>query len=481
MTTRLQTFPPHVHLSRPRAVSPNTALSHIQTYLQTSETIPHLHPDCLFTESGPQTSNASGGGVILHQLRRVEQGLRGIVLKPEDVEGFDNEAAATAAAYAQSAAPEFLPESNDAALDARIAAQKETSQAMGAEMEDDGTAMLDGAPIENYQEQMRAQGLGVVEGEIGDRTNVVGAGPYIDNPTVQPTVSPTKKRKHEQVVAGEPLDKEARKRAKKERLMAERRRQNEAQQVQAQRRAQGEPVAPVTRVDDAMELDETRVLHDEAEASSTFLPQKISETQVEGQPADQDEAKEEAAERKRKRKNRNSEINMPPPAPSDVSIDYAMPLEGNPLRLSKSRSNDADAAKSRSARSPTPAEPASRKEKKRKREKDSAPTINGVHSHPPEPRHSTPPRSETQVKDSQSQPQTNGLNHITVPETPQLERVSSYPRKAISGDDDLQALVQEQDKERLAKERAERKREKKEKKAKKAELKQRARSVSSEL
>ncbi|KAI9841208.1 MAG: hypothetical protein M1837_000935 [Sclerophora amabilis] len=68
-------FPPRVtHSCCP--ILPSTALDLLQAFLVDAESSPHLHPDALLTEGGPQRSSA-GEGLILHNLRRVEAGLRG--------------------------------------------------------------------------------------------------------------------------------------------------------------------------------------------------------------------------------------------------------------------------------------------------------------------------------------------------------------------------------------------------------------------
>ncbi|KAL1302224.1 hypothetical protein AAFC00_002649 [Neodothiora populina] len=73
---------PH-HTSSP--LSPSTALHHLKTYLSLSETQPHLHPDAQLDPREIRFSTTGGpsGGLVLHNLRRVEKGLEGEVLAPE--------------------------------------------------------------------------------------------------------------------------------------------------------------------------------------------------------------------------------------------------------------------------------------------------------------------------------------------------------------------------------------------------------------
>ncbi|MCJ1351547.1 MAG: hypothetical protein MMC33_001531 [Icmadophila ericetorum] len=70
-------FPPtRAHTSKP--VAPSEALSLLQAYLLASASDPSLHPNALLTEEGPISATAgSETGLVLHNLRRVEAGLRG--------------------------------------------------------------------------------------------------------------------------------------------------------------------------------------------------------------------------------------------------------------------------------------------------------------------------------------------------------------------------------------------------------------------
>lgn len=237
---------------------------------------------------------------MLHQLRRVEKGLRGEVLRPEDdMEGFDTTSYPISSVQRND---EELPQGNDTALDARIASLRKGAQAAAGEEEAEHTPMLGDVPIENYQEQMRHQGRGIFEGEIDSRTNVIGA-LRVNTP------SQGKKRRHEEMNGDTPLqDKEARKQAKKAR--------NKERQLQKQNAGKdtAEPGEP-------MELDETRELHDEVGPSSNFLSDKIFET-VAGpsaaniDEAEQPDAKERWDERKkrRKQKHRKSDVDIETPA-----------------------------------------------------------------------------------------------------------------------------------------------------------------------
>ncbi|KAH7062444.1 hypothetical protein B0J12DRAFT_237987 [Macrophomina phaseolina] len=159
----LRAYPPHVILGS-KSLSTDATQKLIATYLEDSESNAHLHPDALLTTSNVQfaPSGGSQGGVILHNLRRVEAGLRGEVLKPE------------------------VPDvSDDMVLDGMI---DETQQRIQIEQE--------------QQED------GIEVGEIGQRTNVVADG--VDIPEVVAEDG-------EKISGKSKVDKEARKKAKKER------------------------------------------------------------------------------------------------------------------------------------------------------------------------------------------------------------------------------------------------------------------------
>ncbi|KAH0542211.1 hypothetical protein FGG08_003333 [Glutinoglossum americanum] len=80
-------YPPTTTPSPPTPVPPSAALSHIQTYLHRALTAPSLHPSAHLTERGPTasltSSTATASNLTLHNLRRLEAGLRGEHLGPE--------------------------------------------------------------------------------------------------------------------------------------------------------------------------------------------------------------------------------------------------------------------------------------------------------------------------------------------------------------------------------------------------------------
>lgn len=71
-------YPPYHHHSTER-ISQSHALSLLSSYLAAAATEAYLHPNALLTESGPVTpsSGAHSMGLVLHNLKRVEAGLKG--------------------------------------------------------------------------------------------------------------------------------------------------------------------------------------------------------------------------------------------------------------------------------------------------------------------------------------------------------------------------------------------------------------------
>lgn len=71
-------YPPAVHHTSTHLSAPET-LSLLSAYLAATATDPSLHPSAHLTEHGPVAPSSAGpnAGLVLHNLRRVEAGLRG--------------------------------------------------------------------------------------------------------------------------------------------------------------------------------------------------------------------------------------------------------------------------------------------------------------------------------------------------------------------------------------------------------------------
>ncbi|KAF2749453.1 hypothetical protein M011DRAFT_398331 [Sporormia fimetaria CBS 119925] len=171
-----ESLPPYRPISS-TPISTTQASEILTTYISNSEAHAHLHPDALITPSGVVFSSHGGptGGVIMHNLRRVAAGLRGEYLEPE-------------------ASPE--PEERRFGGSNKTVFNEEGVNTEAEQSAQEG--WQDKAEFEREE--------GVVEvGEIGDRSNFVGSGG--DAPAVRAT---GQKRSLLD-------DKEARKKAKKER------------------------------------------------------------------------------------------------------------------------------------------------------------------------------------------------------------------------------------------------------------------------
>lgn len=70
-------YPPHIlHSSHP--VAPSVALTLLSAYLEATTTDASLHPNALLTERGPiSATSGANTGLVLHNLKRVEAGLKG--------------------------------------------------------------------------------------------------------------------------------------------------------------------------------------------------------------------------------------------------------------------------------------------------------------------------------------------------------------------------------------------------------------------
>ncbi|KAF1929867.1 uncharacterized protein M421DRAFT_419634 [Didymella exigua CBS 183.55] len=175
-----ETPPPHRLLSS-TPIPTATAATILQSYLTHSEAHAHLHPDALITPTGVSFSSHGGpaGGVVMHNLRRVAAGLRGEVLEPE-----------------------ATPEPEVAEVEERYTGRGQGKGKGEGETRADET----GGEVEWQDKDVYEREQGGTEiGEVGERTNVVAEGGE------EPGVEASGKR------GGEALDKEARKRAKKER------------------------------------------------------------------------------------------------------------------------------------------------------------------------------------------------------------------------------------------------------------------------
>jgi hypothetical protein len=179
-------------------VSIDAASRMLQTYIANSERHPHLHPDAHITPLGVQfaAQSGSGGGILLHNLRRVLAGLNGEFLEPEKT-----------------------PEPEETADDA-FGASKYSNK---GQLKKDFSTSTD----DDWQDKAayEAEQGSIDVGELGDRSNVHGDGGV--EPEVQITAGSEANIRVKRKVAGEEfMDKAARKQAKREREQ-QRKRENE--------------------------------------------------------------------------------------------------------------------------------------------------------------------------------------------------------------------------------------------------------------
>ncbi|RDL41198.1 uncharacterized protein BP5553_01177 [Venustampulla echinocandica] len=76
----MSAFPPHRSIAS-IPVSPEIALKFLSTYLEKTNTLPYLLPNAKLEPSGP-TAGSSASSVTIHNLQRIEAGLKGEWLAP---------------------------------------------------------------------------------------------------------------------------------------------------------------------------------------------------------------------------------------------------------------------------------------------------------------------------------------------------------------------------------------------------------------
>lgn len=202
MMATYNAYPPHHHHSTERLTS-SRALALLTSYLEATSTEAWLHPNALLTPNGPTTpaTGAQNMGLVLHNLKRVEAGLRGEQLGADL--SFDK--------YGGHGLPELMPTA-DAFHDSTIngvGGVPVSSNGGGEEWQDK-------TEFEREQE--------VVQGEIGERDNAVDQG---RDARSEPTVEATRTT----------ADKEKRKKRKKQRRLQERR--NETSKIQRKKDSGG--------------------------------------------------------------------------------------------------------------------------------------------------------------------------------------------------------------------------------------------------
>ena len=200
----MSAFPPHrAILSVP--ISQDIALKFLSSYLEATKTSPHLLPNARLESSGP-TAGSSASSVTIHNLKRVEAGLRGEWLAPTlDLE----EGKVTVA--------EGMDDG--------------TNKGQDVNEEAEGEGWMD---LDEYQREQSIEGGEIRErlpgvAELGDSDfdgpEVVEENDENEEGALNPPKAKKIRTKYNDTPAkiSKPIDKEARKREKKERLKRERR------------------------------------------------------------------------------------------------------------------------------------------------------------------------------------------------------------------------------------------------------------------
>ena len=152
-------LPPPTRQHAAHPITPAHALQKINDYLAATATSPHLHPDCRFNERGPTLEGrASGGGLILHQLGRVAEGLSGVRLVPEDQEQSLN------------------------GVDGIDSVQTDGGVREVDELERVPDSMQEDADVGDVRREGQD---GIMQGELGARSNIVGNEGEVDVSRIQ--------------------------------------------------------------------------------------------------------------------------------------------------------------------------------------------------------------------------------------------------------------------------------------------------------
>lgn len=173
-------------------VPPETALLFLSTYLESAKTSPHFLPNARLEASGP-TAGSSNSSVTIHNLQRVEAGLKGEWLAPQ---------------------LELEEEAQEAKEE-----QKEAEKAEG---------WMD---LDQYQREQSVEGPGQNQEDLGveDDGDVeeTAAVEYSENANGDVMMAETNTSVKSAKKASKKLDPQARKKEKKERLKAEKRAKEE--------------------------------------------------------------------------------------------------------------------------------------------------------------------------------------------------------------------------------------------------------------
>lgn len=204
----MSAFPP-IRTQKGLNVTPDTALLYLSAYINSSKTSPHLLPNARLEASGP-TAGSSNASVTIHNLQRVEAGLKGEWLAPK--------------------------------LELEEEEVKQVTKLKGGEETEEGWMDLD-----QYQREQSVEGPEVAQDELGveddgdvegnAQVDFYGSGAEEDVDVVmdeEKTVAPPIVKK---VKKAKEIDTEARKKAKNDRKKEEKRAKEEQRKRKAQKDA----------------------------------------------------------------------------------------------------------------------------------------------------------------------------------------------------------------------------------------------------
>ncbi len=204
----MSAFPPHRSIDS-IPVTQEIALTFLQNYLTAAKTSPYLLPNARLEPSGP-TAGSSNSSVTMHNLQRVEAGLRGQWLAPK----LDLDHPSVEVAQGMDDGTNKNGEGNGEGWMDLDQYQREQS-IEGPEQAQEETAAEDGDEVDDEREEN--EGAGRIEA--------------VEEELQEPAVK--KQKVGDYGTAKAPIDKAARKRKKKERQKAEKKARQQSKQTAA--------------------------------------------------------------------------------------------------------------------------------------------------------------------------------------------------------------------------------------------------------
>lgn len=162
----MSAFPPHRSIDS-IPVTQEIALTYLQTYLTATKTSPYLLPNARLEPSGP-TAGSSNSSVTIHNLQRVEAGLRGEWLAPkfgldhpsvEVAQGMDDGTNKNGEGNREGWM-DLDQYQREQSIEGPEQAQEETAAEDGDEVEDEGEGRIEAAGEELQEPAAKKQKMG---------------------------------------------------------------------------------------------------------------------------------------------------------------------------------------------------------------------------------------------------------------------------------------------------------------------------------